>query len=180
MRNFCQIFSKKTKKISTFVLVLCLIYGLTPTAEGISTKLKGKIALGVILSGVAYTTHTLIKRDRQTAAELRHHLGAPERVVQFERGFDSWRIEHYGNRHYIFRNNRLLTKTNFSFSNMPPSSVACRCWQASVVISCRYDFFCKKIFQSSVVFSRQCGFPRKPFSYQYRLWDYQIPLLTGN
>ena len=114
MQNFCQIYSKKTKKISAFALIFCLIYGLTPAAEGISAKLRGKIALGVILSGVAYTTHTLIKRDRQAAKALRHHLGVPERIVQFERGFDLWRIEHYADRHYIFRNNRLLTKTNFS------------------------------------------------------------------
>ena len=109
MRNFCQIFSKKTKRISAFALVLCLVYGVTPAAEGISAKLRGKIALGVILSGVAYTTHALIKRDRQAAEKLRRHLGVPERVVEFERGFDFWRIEHYADRHYIFRNNRLLT-----------------------------------------------------------------------
>ena len=85
-------------------------------------KLRGKIALGVVLSGVAYTTHALIKRDRQAAEELRHHLGAPERVVQFERGFDFWRIEHYGDRHYIFCNNRLLTQTNFSVYDVPHNS----------------------------------------------------------
>ena len=112
MRNFCQILVKKTKNISAFVLILCFVYGLTPNAEGISSKLRGKIALGVILSGVAYTTHALIKRDRQIAEKLRHHLGVPERVVEFERGFDFWRIEHYADRHYIFRNNRLLTMRN--------------------------------------------------------------------
>ena len=112
MRNFCQILSKKTKNISAFVLILCFVYGLPPTAEAISKKLRGKIALGVILSGVAYTTHALIKRDRQVAEKLRHQLGVPERVVEFERGFDFWRIEHYADRHYIFRNNRLLTIGN--------------------------------------------------------------------
>ena len=130
MQNFCQILCGKTKKISAFALILCLIYGLTPAAEGISAKLKGKIALGVILSGVAYTTHTLIKRDRQAAEKLRHRLGVPERVVQFERGFDLWRIEYYRDRHYIFRNNRLLTKTNFSIFNVPRGSVAGHGWQA--------------------------------------------------
>ena len=112
MRNFCQIFFEKTKNISTFVLIFSFIYGFTPDAEAISKKLRGKIALGVILSGVAYTTHALIKRDGQVAEKLRHHLGVPERVVEFERGFDFWRIEHYADRHYIFRNNRLLTIGN--------------------------------------------------------------------
>ena len=122
MPNFCQIFSKKIKKISAFVLVLCLAYGLTPAAEAVSVKLRGKIALGVILSGVAYTTHALIKRDRQAAAELRHQLGAPERVVQFERGFDLWRIEHYGERHYVFRNNRLLKIGQQAINDTPIGS----------------------------------------------------------
>jgi len=116
MQNFCQIYAEKTKKTSTFVLILCFIYGLTPDAEGISAKLRGKIALGVILSGVAYTTHALIKHDKQAAKKLRHRLGLPARVVHFERGFDVWRIEYYGEQHYVFRNNRLLTKTNFSIA----------------------------------------------------------------
>ena len=110
MQNFCQIYAEKIKKISAFVLVLCLVYGLSPTAEAISRKLRGKIALGVILSGIAYTTHTLIQRDRQAAEELRHHLGVPERVIEFERGFDLWRIEYYEAQHYIFRNNRFIPK----------------------------------------------------------------------
>ena len=93
MQNFCQIFCEKTKNISIFLLVLWIVCGLTPAAEGISRKLRGKIALGVILSGVAYTTHALIKHDRQATEKLRHRLGPPDRVVQFERGFDLWRIQ---------------------------------------------------------------------------------------
>ena len=127
MQNFCQIYAEKTKKISAFVLVLCLVYGGAPTSEAISTKLKGKIALGVILSGIAYTTHALIKRDRQAAEKLRHHLGVPERVVEFERGFDLWRIEYYAERHYIFRSNRFIPKQDlkvpFSDYNRSPDSL---------------------------------------------------------
>lgn len=133
MQNFCQILCEKIKKISVFVLIFSLIYGLPPAAEGISAKLRGKIALGVVLSGIAYTTHTLMKRDRQTVAELRHHLGVPERVVQFERGFDLWRIEHYADRHYIFRNNRLIPKQGlkvpFSDYNLRPNSLERLRWK---------------------------------------------------
>ena len=89
--------------------------------------------MGVILSGIAYTTHTLIKRDRQAVAELRHHLGVPERVVQFERGFDLWRIEHYADRHYIFRNNRFIPKQGikvpFSDYHLCPNSVERLRWK---------------------------------------------------
>ncbi len=133
MQNFCQILCEKIKKISVFVLIFSLIYGLPPAAEGISAKLRGKIALGVVLSGIAYTTHTLMKRDRQTVAELRHHLGVPERVVQFERGFDLWRIEHYADRHYIFRNNRVIPKQGlkvpFSDYNLRPNSLERLRWK---------------------------------------------------
>ncbi len=202
MPNFCQIFSKKTKKISVFVLVLCLVYGLTPAAEAISVKLRGKIALGVILSGVAYTTHALIKRDRQAAAELRHQLGAPEQVVQFERGFDLWRIEHYRNRHYVFRNNRLLTIEQQAINDtsirsrvpnpagsaytVPRGSGVCRCWQAGNLKekSEGWHFGKKKrasnlpIFRSSNLFPfltdmTVSGYPR--WSQLYLLDSLQVP-----
>ena len=108
MRNLCQISPEKIKKLCAFALVLCLVYGLTPAAEGISVKLRGKIALAGILSGLAYATHVLVKHDRRAVEELRLHLGPPERVVQFERGFDLWRIDHYGERCYMFLNNRFI------------------------------------------------------------------------
>ena len=91
-----------------FAAVLCLMWGLTPAAEGISVKLRGKIALAGILSGLAYTTHVLVTRDRRAAEELQLRFGPPERVVRFERGFDVWRIDYYRDRCYLFRNNRLI------------------------------------------------------------------------
>ena len=98
----------KKKKICAAALILCLICGWTPTAESISVKLRGKIALVGILSGVAYLTHTLVKRDRRAVAQLEFRLGPPERVIQFERGFDLWRINYYRQQCYIFRNNRFV------------------------------------------------------------------------
>ena len=111
MLNLCHIFSLKRKKICAFVLIVCLICGLTPTAESISVKLRGKIALGGILSGLAYVTYTLVTRDKRAAEKLQLHLGPPDRVIQFERGFDRWRINDYGEQCYLFRNNRLVGKT---------------------------------------------------------------------
>ena len=110
MLNLCHISSLKRKKICAFVLIVCLFSGLAPTAEGISVKLRGKIALGGILSGIAYVTYRLVKNDKQASEKLRLHLGPPERVVQFERGFDRWRIDAYRDQCYLFRNN-LLIKT---------------------------------------------------------------------
>ena len=110
MLNLCHIFSLNRKKVCAFVLIVCLICGLTPTAESVSFKLRGKIALGGILSGLAYATYALVTRDKRAAEKLQLHLGPPDRVIQFERGFDRWRINAYGGQCYLFRNN-LFIKT---------------------------------------------------------------------
>ena len=126
MRNLCQISCKK-RKICATVLILCLICGLTPTAESISVKLRGKIALAGILSGLAYATHVLVKRDRRAMEKLQLHLGPPDRVVQFERGFDLWRINYYTEQCYLFRNNRFIEKkvlkASLSSYDASPNSV---------------------------------------------------------
>ncbi len=109
MRNLCQICCEKTRKMCALVLILCLIWGLAPAAEGISVKLRGKIALAGILSGLTYLTHALVTRDRRAVEKLRLHLGPPERVVQFEQGFDIWRIDHYEEQCYMFRNNLFIS-----------------------------------------------------------------------
>ena len=110
MLNLCRIFSLKRKKVWAFVLIVCLMCGLVPTAESVSVKLRGKIALGGILSGIAYVTYRLVKNDKRAAEKLQLHLGPPDRVTQFERGFDQWRIDAYREQCYLFRNN-LLIKT---------------------------------------------------------------------
>ena len=108
MRNLCQIFSKKSQKIGAFVLIVSLSWGMAPTSESISVKLRGKIALAGILSGLAYTTHVLVTRDRRAMEKLQLRLGPPDRVVQFERGFDVWHINYYRGQSYMFRNNRFI------------------------------------------------------------------------
>ena len=110
MRNLCQIFSRTPRKIYAIGLMLCLIWGLTPPAESISVKLRGKIALGGILSGLAYVTYALVTHDKRAAEKLQLHLGPPDRVIRYERGFDQWRINYYGEQCYLFRNN-LFIKT---------------------------------------------------------------------
>ena len=132
MLNLCHISSLKRQRVCAFVLIVCLFSGLTPTAESVSVKLRGKLALGGILSGLAYATYTLVKRDKRAAEKLQLHLGPPDRVIQFERGFDRWRVNYYGKQCYLFRNN-LFIKTvpcaslQSSFSNRwpfaPPSIV---------------------------------------------------------
>ena len=67
-----------------------------------------------ILSGVAILTRYLVKRDARAAEKLRAALGAPDRTIEFERGFDHWRLQWHDDRRYLFRNNLLykITKRN--------------------------------------------------------------------
>ena len=194
MQNFCL----KPRKICAIGLILCLIWGLAPAAEGISVKLRGKIALGGILSCLAYVTHALVKRDKRAVEELHLRLGPPDRVVQFERGFDLWRIDAYGERSYVFRNNRLMPekplKVVCSTYDVPPNSIERLSWKGGSPEERREGW--KKcssnlpIFQSSNLlpflidtpFSRNPKWlqlyplhprraPRLVFSYLYRLGD---------
>ena len=126
MRNLCQIFCAKTGKICVVVLIVCLVLGLTPAAESVSVKLRGKIALVGILSGLAYVTHTFVKRDRRAVEKLQLHLGPPDRVIQFERGFDLWRIHYYEEQCYMFRNNRFI---RISYYNAPSNSIERLRWK---------------------------------------------------
>ncbi len=108
MLNLCHIFSLKRQKICASVLIVCLILGLTPTAESISVKLRGKIVLGGILSGFACVTYALVTRDKRAAEKLQLQLGPPDRAIQFERGFDRWHVNYYGEQCYLFRNNLFI------------------------------------------------------------------------
>ena len=75
--------------------------------------------LVAILGGVAILTKYLVGRDQGTVESLHAKLGPPERVTQFERGFDQWRIEWYGNRRYVFRNNILQQETSTKPAEIP-------------------------------------------------------------
>lgn len=110
MLNFCQIFSINAKKLLCFILIACLIWNLSLSAEGFSVKLRGKLALVGILSGIAYLTHTLVKRDMHAAETLQVQLGRPEHIVQIERGFDQWDVHYYREHTYFFLNNRFIRK----------------------------------------------------------------------
>ena len=94
------------KKLVCFILIACLILNLSLAAD----KLRGKLALAGILSGIAYLTHTLVKRDMHAAEDLQAQLGPPERIIQFERGFDQWDVHYYREHSYFFLNNRFMRK----------------------------------------------------------------------
>ena len=100
------------KKLTCYLVVVVLLLSPISTAHSISVKNQGKLALVVILGGVAVLTKYLVQRDRQAVEAFHARLGPPERVIEFERGFDRWRFEWYENRRYVFRNNILQEETH--------------------------------------------------------------------
>lgn len=92
------------KKFTCYLLLIVFLLTPISTAHSITVKTRGKLALAAILSGIAILTKYLVDRDEQTVETLHAKLGKPDRIVDFERGFDLWRIEWYGNQKYIFRN----------------------------------------------------------------------------
>lgn len=95
------------KKFTCYLVAIVLLLSPISTAHSISVKTQGKLALVAILGGVAILTKYLVGRDQKAVKGLHAKLGPPERVTKFERGFDQWRVEWYGNQRYVFRNNVL-------------------------------------------------------------------------
>lgn len=122
------------KKTLCFIVIACLIWNLSLSAEGLSVKLRGKLALAGILSGVAYLTHILVKRDRQAAENLQFQLGPPDRIIQFERGFDQWDVHRYREHAYFYLNNRFIRKKThkvFFLNSESPFSVTYKPFSAN-------------------------------------------------
>lgn len=122
--NFAIIYSMNLKKALKIILITCLIWNFCLSAEGISVKLRGKLALAGILSTISYVTYTLVKRDVQNAERHMSQLGQTEHIIQIERGFDKWEIHNYPNESYYFKNNRYIKKkpTNTNFLNLTLSN----------------------------------------------------------
>lgn len=95
------------RKLTCCILIIALLSAIVSSAHSISTKTAGKLGLVAILSGVAFLTRYLVNKDIRTIEQLHTRFGKPDRVVEFESGFDRWRVERYGNRRYFFRNNIL-------------------------------------------------------------------------
>ena len=107
------------KKLTCYLVVVVLLLNPISTAHSISVKTQGKLAIVAILGSVAILTKYLVGRNQRVVESLHAKLGPPERVVKFERGFDRWRIEWYGNRRYVFRNNVLQKETDTKPAAIP-------------------------------------------------------------
>lgn len=112
----------KAKRLVSLILIVSIMVSFSMQAEGISVKLRGKITLAGILAGFALVTHVLVNHDRHAAETLQFQLGPPERIIQFERGFEKWSVNYYRDHYYMFLNNRYIRKEAYSASFLNPIS----------------------------------------------------------
>ena len=98
----------KSKKLLALVIVTLLMLNMNFTADGLSVKLRGKLALAGILSGAALLTISLVKHDREVSENVLSELGRTEYIWKIDRGFDVWHIHQYKEKSYYFLNNRYI------------------------------------------------------------------------
>jgi hypothetical protein len=93
-------------RITSVLMIIAIAFPLSAGARDrlLGTKTTGKLAMIAILSVTAFVIKMLIDRDRKELAGLREKLGPPDRAIEFQEGFDHWRVEWYGDRVCVFRN----------------------------------------------------------------------------
>ena len=112
-------------KITSVLMIITLVFPLSARAEDRfwGTKMVGKLTMIAILSATAFIVRMLVDRDRKEAVRLHERLGSPDSSIEFQEGFDHWRVEWYGNHVYIFRNG-VLYRQHLDRSNR--RDTACR------------------------------------------------------
>ena len=99
------------KAISILVIIaLALPFSAGAEDRLLGTKTLGKLTMIAILSVTAFAIKVLIDRDQREVDRLHEDLGSPDRIIEFQEGFDHWRVEWYENGIYIFRNGILYKK----------------------------------------------------------------------
>ena len=100
------------KKMVCIIIICGIIFVPLTKADAqlIDTKIQGKLSLVILLTGLAVLTKMLVNNDKKEVEELHSMLGTPDRVIEFQKGFDTWRIEWYGKKGYLFRNEVLQNK----------------------------------------------------------------------
>jgi hypothetical protein len=108
------------KKIVCTLTILSIIF--VPVAkthaQSLDTKMQGKISLIILLAGIAVLTKLLVNSDKKEVEELHSRLGPPDRIMKFQKGFDNWRVEWYGKKGYLSRNEVLQNETIRCYSGM--------------------------------------------------------------
>jgi hypothetical protein len=101
------------KIISAFIIV-ALIFPFSAQADVLNTKNVGKLTMVAVLSVTAFFVKKLVDRDINKTVMIRKELSTPDRYVEFQQGFDSWRVEWHGENIYVFRNGIFSHKMNIA------------------------------------------------------------------
>jgi hypothetical protein len=86
-------------------------------AQSLNTKMQGKLSLIILLAGIATLTKLLVNSDKKEVEEFHSRLGPPDRIMKFQKGFDNWRVEWYGEKGYLFRNGQMVKGQYCSIKN---------------------------------------------------------------
>jgi hypothetical protein len=91
-------------KTISILMIIVLVFPMSAEARVLDTKTVGKLTMTAILLATAFVVKILVGRDKEEAVRLHEWLGPPDRSMEFQEGFDHWRVEWYGDRVYTFRN----------------------------------------------------------------------------
>ena len=93
-------------KIISTIIIIAFIFPLSAGAGDklLTTKTAGKLTMVAILLAAALVVRILVNKDKKEVAHLHERLGAPDRSMEFQEGFDQWRLEWYGDQVYTLRN----------------------------------------------------------------------------
>ncbi len=91
-------------KIISIFIIIVLVFPMSAEARFLNTKTAGKLTMTAILLATAYVVKMLVNRDKAETVRLHRRLGASDRSVEFQEGFDHWRVEWHGDKVYTFRN----------------------------------------------------------------------------
>jgi len=85
------------------IILIAFLLPILP-ARSDSSKNIGKLAMITILSATAVVVKMMVSKDQKATDNLHRRYGKPDKVIQFESGFDVWQIEIYGDKTFVFRN----------------------------------------------------------------------------
>ena len=107
----------KLIKITSIFIIFALICPLPARSDDqfLNKKILGKITMVAILSATAFVVKKLVNKDVRETTKIRKKLGIPDKVIEFQEGFDYWRMEWHGNYVYAFRNGVFAYKRGSTF-----------------------------------------------------------------
>ncbi len=108
---------KSLKIVSLFLSLLLMLSSFSALGNEpriFNTKNAGKLSMIAVLCFVGLTVKYLNHKDKETTANIRDRFGLPSNVLELQKGFDTWRLEIYKDRVFVFRNEVLYKSIEIS------------------------------------------------------------------